>query len=159
SRFVLHRLAALGPAATELARAVAVLGDDSEPLLAVRMSGLSQDDAREAADDLVRAALYEDLAPGERQTRHAAAAEALAREGASAERVTAHLLLTLPTGDQHRVGIFRSAATAATHRGAPRAAAAYLRRALAESPSGQDRGEILAELGWYEVATVQFEAA
>jgi DNA-binding CsgD family transcriptional regulator len=34
-----------------------------------------------------------------------------------------------------------------------------LRRALAESPSGQDRGEILAELGWYEVATVQFEAA
>src|SRR5262249_14356684 len=32
SRFVLHRLAALGPAATELARAVAVLGDDSEPL-------------------------------------------------------------------------------------------------------------------------------
>ena len=158
SRFVLHRLAALGPAATELARAVAVLGDDSEPLLAGRMSGLSQHDAREAADDLVRAdifvpaerlgfvhpivraALYEDLAPGERQARHAAAAEALAREGASAERVTAHLLLTPPTGDQHRVGTLRSAATAATHRGAPRAAAAYLRRALAESPAEQDRG-------------------
>src|SRR5215470_13810812 len=96
SRFVLHRLATLGPAATELARAVAVLGDDSEPLLAGRMSGLSQEKAREAADELVRAdifvpaerlgfvhpivraALYEDLAPGERQTRHAAAAEALA---------------------------------------------------------------------------------
>src|SRR5215467_290489 len=58
SRFVLHRLAALGPAATELARAVAVLGDDSEPLLAGRMSGLSQDDAREAADDLVRADIF-----------------------------------------------------------------------------------------------------
>ena len=141
SRFVLHRLAALGPAATELARAVAVLGDDSEPLLAGRMSGLSEDDAREAADDLVRAdiflpaerlgfvhpivraALYEDLAPGERQARHAAAAEALAREGASAERVTAHLLLTPPTGDQQRVGTLRSAAAAAAHRGAPRAAA------------------------------------
>src|SRR5215469_2899588 len=177
SRLVLHRLATLGAAATELARAVAVLGDDSEPLLAGRMSGLSQDDAREAADDLVRtdiflpaerlgfvhpivrAALYGDLAPGERQARHAAAAEALAREGASAERVTAHLLLTPPTGDQHRVGTLRSAATAATHRGAPRAAAACLRRALAESPSEQDRGEILAELGWYEVATMQFEAA
>ena len=177
SRFVLHRLAALGPAATELARAVAVLGDDSEPLLAGRMSGLSHDDAREAADDLVRAdifvpaerlgfvhpivraALYEDLAPGERQARHAAAAEALAREGGSAERITAHLLLTPPTGDQHRVGTLRSAATAAAHRGAPRAAAVYLRRALAESPSEQDRGEILAELGWYEVATMQFEAA
>jgi len=58
SRFVLHRLAALGPAATELARAVAVLGDDSEPLLAGRMSGLSQDAAREAADDLVRADIF-----------------------------------------------------------------------------------------------------
>jgi DNA-binding CsgD family transcriptional regulator len=177
SRFVLHRLATLGPAATELARAVAVLGDDSEPLLAAQMSGLSQDDAREAADDLVRAdifipaerlgfvhpivraALYEDLAPGERQARHAAAAEALAREGASAERVTAHLLLSPATGDQHRVRTLRSAATAAAHHGAPRAAATYLRRALAESPAEQDRGEILAELGWYEVATMQYEAA
>ena len=177
SRFVLHRLAALGPAATELARTVSVLGDDSEPLLAGRMSGLSQDDARAAADALVRAdiflpaerlgfvhpivraALYEDLAPGERQARHAAAAEALAREDASAERVTAHLLLTPATGDQHRVGTLRSAATAAAHRGAPRAAAAYLRRALAETPAEQDRGEILAELGWYEVATMQFEGA
>src|SRR5215469_366555 len=177
SRFVLHRLAALGPAATELARAVAVLGDDSEPLLAGRMSGLSQDDAREAADDLVRAdifipaerlgfvhpivraALYEDLAPGERQARHAAAAEALARESAPAERVTAHLLLAPPTGDLHRVGTLRLAADAAAHRGAPRAAATYLRRALAESPAEQDRGEILADLGRYEVATMQFEAA
>jgi len=177
SRFVLHRLAALGPAATELARAVAVLGDDSEPLLAGRMSGLSQDEARVAADDLVRAdiflpaerlgfvhpivraALYEDLAPGERQARHAAAAEALAREGASAERVTAHLLLAPPTGDQHRIGTLTSAAAAAAHRGAPRAAATYLRRALAESPAEQERGEILADLGRYEVATMQFEAA
>jgi DNA-binding CsgD family transcriptional regulator len=177
SRFVLHRLDALGPAATELARAVAVLGDDCQPLLAGRMSGLSQDDARQAADDLVRAdifvpaerlgfvhpivraALYEDLAPGERQAWHTAAAEALARDGASAERVTAHLLMTPPTGDQGRVGTLRSAATAAAHHGAPRAAVGYLRRALAESPAEQDRGEILAELGWYEVATTQFVAA
>src|SRR5262249_36491598 len=57
SRFVLHRLATLGPAATELARAVAVLGD-SEPLLAGRMSGLSQEKAREAADELVRADIF-----------------------------------------------------------------------------------------------------
>src|SRR5262249_60118174 len=116
---------------TELARAVAVLGDDSEPLLAGRMSGLTQDDARVAADDLVRAdiflpaerlgfvhpivraALYEDLAPGERQARHAAAAEALALEGASAGPVTRHLLRPPPTGDQHRVGTLRPAATAA----------------------------------------------
>jgi len=177
SRFVLHRLAALGPAATELARAVAVLGDDSELTLAGLVSGLSGAAARQAADDLVRAdifvhaerlgfvhpvvraALYENLAPGERQARHAAAAEALTAEGAPAERVTVHLLLTAPTGDQRRVGTLRSAAASAARRGAPRAAAERLRRALAESPDGQERAEILAELGRYEVATMQFDAA
>jgi len=177
SRFVLHRLAALGPAATELARAVAVLGDNSEPLLAARVAGLSEVAVRQVADDLVRAdifisderlgfvhpivraALYEDLPPGERQARHAAAAEALGRDGASPERVTAHLLLTVPTGDQRRIHTLRSAAADAAHRGAPLAAATRLRRALAESPAEQERGEILAELGRYEVATMQFEAA
>jgi DNA-binding CsgD family transcriptional regulator len=176
SRFVLHRLATLGRAATELARAVAVLGDDSGLEFAGRVSGLSEDAARMAADDLVRAdifaprermafvhpivraALYEDLAPGERQARHAAAAEALAGEGASPERVTAHLLLTAATGDQDRVEVLRSAADVAARRGAPGAAAARLRRALAESP-GEQRAEILTELGRYEVATMQFEAA
>ena len=58
SRFVLHRLATLGPAAGELARAVAVLGDDSEPQLAGRVSGLSEDAVRAAADDLVRADIF-----------------------------------------------------------------------------------------------------
>ena len=177
SRFVLHRLATLGPAATELARAVAVLGDDSELQLAGRVSGLSEDAARRAADDLVRAdifvgverlgfvhpivraALYEDLAPGERETRHAAAAEALAQEGASSERVTAHLLLTAATGDQRRVEMLRSAARVAARRGAPGAAAARLRRALAESPGERERAEILTELGRFEVASMQFEAA
>jgi MMPL family len=101
-------------------------------------------------DPIVRAALYEDLAPGERQARHAAAAQALAQEGASPERLTAHLLLTAPTGDQGRVE---------TLRGAPRAAAARLRRALAEGPGEQERAEILTELGRYEVAAMQFETA
>jgi DNA-binding CsgD family transcriptional regulator len=177
SRFVLHRLATLGPSASELARAVAVLGDDSDLQLAARVSGLSDDAARAAADDLVRAdifvraarlgfvhpivraALYEDLAPGERQARHAAAAEALAHEGASPERLTAHLLLTDATGDRRRVETLRSAATSAARRGAPRAAAARLRRALAESPGEQERGEILAALGQYEIAATQYEAA
>jgi DNA-binding CsgD family transcriptional regulator len=177
SRFVLHRLARLGPSASELARAVAVLGDDSELQLAVRVSGLSEESARAAADDLVRAdifvgaerpgfvhpivraALYEDLAPGEREARHAAAAEALAGEGASPERVTAHLLLTAPTGDGRRVEMLRSAARVAARRGAPGAAAARLRRALAESPGERERAEILAELGRFEVASMQFEAA
>ncbi len=177
SRFVLHRLAALGPDASELARAVAVLGDDSELELACEVSGLSEDAARTAADDLVRAdifasverlgfvhpivraALYEDLAPGERQARHAAAADALAGEGASPERVTAHLLLTAATGDPGRVELLRSAARLAARRGAPGAAATRLRRALAESPEEHERAEMLTELGTCEVASMQFEAA
>ncbi len=177
SRFVLHRLAALGPPATELARSVAVLGDDSEPHLAATVSGLSEEATREAADDLVRAdifahgerlgfvhpivraALYEDLVPGERHARHAAVAEALAALGATPERITAHLLLTTPTGDRRRVQTLRSAAASAAHRGAPQAAAASLRRALAESPGEQERAEILTELGSYELAAMQFEAA
>ncbi|MBV9197380.1 MAG: AAA family ATPase [Solirubrobacterales bacterium] len=177
SRFVLHRLAALGPSATELARSVAVLGDDTELPLAAQVSGVSETAARDAADDLaradvfargerlgfghpiVRAALYEDLVPGERQARHAAAAEALVSVGASPERVTAHLLRTPPTGDPTRVGTLRSAATGAAHRGAPRAAAERLRRALAESPLEDERAEILSELGRYEIAEMQFEAA
>ena len=81
-RFVLHRLATLGAPANELARAVAVLGDDTELQLAGQVSGLGEEAAAAAADDLVRAdifvrrtrlgfvhpivraALYEDLAPG-----------------------------------------------------------------------------------------------
>ena len=177
SRFVLHRLATLGPAASELARAVAVIGDDSELQLAGRVSDLSEDAVRAAADDLVRAdifasverlrfvhpivraALYEDLAPSELQARHAAAAEALAQEGASPERVTAHLLLIAATGDQRRVEVLRSAARVAARRGDPGAAAARLRRALAESPGERERAEILTELGRFEVTSMQFEAA
>ena len=175
-RFVRYRLAGLGPAAADLARAVAVLGDESELPLAARVAGLDPDPARAAADDLVRAgifspderlgfahpivraALYEELAPGERQAQHAAAAQALAAGGAAAERVTAHLLLTAPTGDQQRIGTLRAAAASAVRRGAPGAAADRLRRALAESPAEQERAEILTELGRCELATMRFEA-
>ena len=177
ARFVLHRVSALGRSASELANAVAVLGDDSELQLVADVAGLTEEEAREAADDLVRAdifartahlgfvhpivraALYDDLAPGERQLRHAAAAEALMRLGASPERVTAHLLLTSANGDDRRVQTLRSAATASARRGAPLAAVTRLNRALDESPPEQERAEILAELGHYEVAAMRFEGA
>ena len=98
---------------------------------------MDEAEAREAADELVRAdifaaaerlgfvhpivraALYEDLAPGERQSRHAAAADALAQLGASPERVTAHLMLTSATGDAAGCRRCRSAAAAAATAGAP----------------------------------------
>ena len=176
-RFVVHRLAALGPEAASLARAVAVLGDDCEVPLAAQMAGLSPDASRLAADALVRAGLfnpaeslgyvhpvvratlYEDLAPGERQARHARAAGILAAAGAPAERVTAHLLLAAPNGDHQRISTLRSAAAGAARRGAPRAAATRLQRALAESPAEHERAEILTELGRCELATLQFKSA
>jgi DNA-binding CsgD family transcriptional regulator len=177
SRFVLHRLATLSPPCTDLARAIAVLGDDSRLGPACRVSGMTKATARAAADELVRAdifdrgerlgfvhpivraALYEDLAPGERQALHAAAATALEAEGASAERITAHLLLTTATGDQDRVRTLRTAAAGAARRGAPRATVVRLRRALAEEPPAAERGAILAEIGRYEVAATEFAAA
>lgn len=176
SRFVLHRLTALGPSAAGLARSVAVLGDNGELALAARVSGVSERAAREAADDLVRAdifapgeelgfvhpivraALYEDLVPGERQARRAAVAEALTAMGAPPERIAAHLMLTTATGDRRRVRTLKSAATRAARRGAPEAAAARLRRALAESPEEQEKAEILTDLGRYEVAAMHFDA-
>ncbi len=177
SRFVLHRLATLSPPCRELARAVAVLGDNSPLAMASDVAGVEPDRARSAADELVRAdifdrgerlgfvhpivraALYGDLAPGERQALHTAAASALAADGASPERVAAHLLLTTATGDPERIRALRAAAAGAARRGAPRAAVVRLKRALAEAPPEAERGAILAELGRYEVAAMAFEDA
>jgi DNA-binding CsgD family transcriptional regulator len=176
-RFVLHRLAALGSAPTELARAVAVLGDDTDVGMAGRVAGVAQEAVPAVADELVRAdvlapaehlgfvhpivraAIYEDLAPGEREQRHAAAADVLAAAQAPPERVAAHLLAARPAGDDRRVEILRAAADSAARRGAPEAAGVYLRRALEEPPAPVARGAILARLGGYELAAMRFSAA
>ena len=177
SRFVLHRVAALGTDATEVARAVSVLGDDTDVRVAAQVAGLPDDSTRSAADGLVRAdiltpsehltfvhpivraAIYEQMAPGERQLRHAAAAQTLTEEHAPPERVAAHLLLTAPARDARHSEILRAAARSAAKRGVPDAAALYLRRALDEQPPDGELGELLLELGRSEVAAMQFEAA
>jgi predicted ATPase len=117
ARLTLARLEAIGSEAGELARAVAVLGDGVESGLAASAAGLGEGSALVAADRLaaagilaherrlrfvhpiVRAAIYQRLLPGDRAARHAHAAAHLARAGAPAERVAAHLLLTAPAGD------------------------------------------------------------
>src|SRR5919108_207026 len=63
------------------------------------------------------------------------------------DHVAAHLLLTEPRGDRWVVDWLRAAARDAVARGAPEAAARYLRRALAEAPAQQVRGHVLLELG------------
>ena len=164
---VVQRLSRLSTAARQLAPAAAVLGE-ADLRLAAGLAGVDPGAAATAADELatagilgegrplrfvhpiVRAAVEADLAPGERAGLHAAAARRLANEGASAHRVAAHLLPTDPAGDDWVVDSLWPAARAAIANGAPDSAVAYLRRALAEPPSGRLRPGILLELGFAE---------
>ena len=176
-RFVLRRLERLGAPATELARTVAVLGGTSDVPLAARAAGIDPEEARNVADLLVRAdvfaadrelgfvhpiveaAIYEDLLPGERAARHAAVAGLLEQSGAPAERVATHLLQTTPAGDPATVATLRAAAASAAQRGAPAAAIGYLRRALDEPPTQEQRAAVLADLGQLETTRFDGEAA
>jgi tetratricopeptide (TPR) repeat protein len=177
ARLTLARLDAIGPEAGELARAVAVLGDGVEPRLAASAAGLSEDSARVAADRLaaagilapvrrlrfvhpiVRAAVYQRLPPGERAARHADAAAHLARAGAPAERIAAHLLLAGPAGDPARVSDLAEAARIARARGMPESGAAYLRRALEEPAPEEELHGLLLELGRIEHDLHDYAAA
>ncbi len=176
-RFVLHRLQRLGPQATELARSVSVLGGDADIPLAARAAGLEPEEAQPIADllvqaevfapeqelgfvhPIVRAAIYEDLLPGDRAARHLAAARLLHENGAPAERVATHLLKSRPTGDGRWVAALRAAAASAAERGAPVAAIAYLRRALDEPPAEEERAAVLTDLGRSEVARLEYQRA
>ena len=176
-RFVLRRLERLGAPATELARTVAVLGGTSDVPLAARAAGIDPEEARNVADLLVRAdvfaadrelgfvhpiieaAIYEDLLPGERAARHGAVAGLLEQSGAPAERVATHLLQTTPAGDPATVATLRAAAASAAQRGAPAAAIGYLRRALDEPPTQEQRAAVLADLGQLETTRFDGEAA
>ena len=164
---VRQRLSRLPAAARELARAAAVLGE-ADLRLAAALAGLDPGTAASAADDLaaagileegrplrfvhpiVRAAVEAGLPPAGRADLHAVAARRLADEGASVHRVAAHLLAAEPAGDDWVVNSLSSAARMAIASGAPDSAVAYLRRALAEPPSGRLRPDVLLELGFAE---------
>jgi DNA-binding CsgD family transcriptional regulator len=165
SRAVSARLSRLPPEATRLAQAVAVLGDDSDPRQAAALADLDARAASRAAaalarvdvlrpqppfgfaHPLIRAAVYESLAPVDRDLGHARAARLLGDAGAHPELVAAHLLLAPPGADSQVVATLREAARRAGARGASESTVAYLRRALAEPPPDADRAELLLELG------------
>jgi DNA-binding NarL/FixJ family response regulator len=161
-RSVQLRLAALPPAAQAIARAVAVLGPRATLL---RVRTLADVDAGEAtaavealavADLLVdaepleyvhplaEAAVLDSLAPAAAAELHARAARMLD----DPEEAALHLLRARPAGDPETVATLRAAAASAVERGAPDAAAALLRRALAEPVEpGPERAEVRHELG------------
>ncbi|HZD87624.1 MAG TPA: AAA family ATPase [Gaiellaceae bacterium] len=160
------RLARLPAEATAVARAVAVLGEDAELSVVAELAELDRGLAAHAASTLarsallhfdvtlgfvhpvVRAALYAQLTPPEREAAHTRAAQVLSEHNASAERVAAHVLLTPTGGGVFAVDALSMAAEASLHRGDPRGAARYLRRAL-EEDIGPDtvRCELLYRFG------------
>jgi DNA-binding CsgD family transcriptional regulator len=165
ARAVLVRLAALSPAAVELARAAAVLGQDAPLEAAAELAGLAPEDAAEAADALaasyvlgperqlnfihpiVRSAIEEEMPPSRRRDAHARAARILAARGADPERRAVHLLVADPAGSGEVVATLRDAARRAGERGASRNAVTYLSRALEEPPEPDLRPQVLEELG------------
>jgi DNA-binding CsgD family transcriptional regulator len=164
-RAVRARLRRLGPECAALARAVAVLGDPADPVLAARLAGLAEDEASEAADRLAKASILESGRPlafvhalvrasidaemtvGERAREHERAAAVLARAGADADRVALHLLVARRRGDVQTVETLRRAGAGANRRGAPEVAVTYLRRALAEPPPDNLLAVVAHELG------------
>jgi ATP/maltotriose-dependent transcriptional regulator MalT len=162
---LLLRVGRLDPRAPALARAVAVLGPGATLARAAALAGLDRGQAGRLAaaladadvlapalplrfvHPLVRASVYDDIAPGERGMLHRRAAELLAGEDADPEAIALQLLPVQPGGDAWVVATLRAAARAAVSRGAPEVASRYLRRALDEPPPPGTRPELLLELG------------
>jgi DNA-binding CsgD family transcriptional regulator len=168
ARAVALRVARLGPAAGEVARAVAILGDGAQLRHAAALAGVGLADAAAAADELagigvfepgtplrfvhpiVRTAVHDDIPEAGRGLAHAEAARLLAADGADLDAVCAHLLVCEPAGSLEVVGRLRAAAARALGRGGAESAVSYLRRALAETADVGLRAGLLAELGWAE---------
>ena len=166
---VLLRLSGKPPAATALVHAVAVLGNGASVAEASALAGVSTDDALEAADllatlgifepggglefahSIVRTAVREDMGGRSAALAHARAAKVLAELDAPAERIAAQVVAADPVGDPWRVELLRRVAADALARGAPAAAVAWLRRALAEPPPAEFRLGLISELGTAEL--------
>ncbi len=172
---VLTRLARLGADAVALARATAVLGPGAEVAVAAELAELAPAASELIADrlaaaqilaparpleffhPLVGAAVRQEMAPGALRLAHRRAAAIVARDDAVA-RVAAHLLASAPAADPWVVERLGEAATDALERGAPEAAATYLRRAVAEPPAPADRARTLLSLATAEWRAGQREA-
>jgi DNA-binding CsgD family transcriptional regulator/predicted negative regulator of RcsB-dependent stress response len=160
---LLARLRGVDPRALRLGQAVAVLGDPCELRQAAAVAGVAMTDAARLAaslvrleiletDDplaflhpIVRGALDASLGTDERDSAHRSAARLLDADGAPSGRVAAHLVRVRPAGDVWVLACLLEAARTAMEEGAPDAAAALLRRALAEPPPPEGRVAVLRE--------------
>ncbi len=166
---VATRLAELGQECVSLAQATAILGSGAALQSAAELVGLEREAAAHAADQLrsagimttgrplvfvhpvVAEAVLERIPESGRAAMHAQAAKQLLAAGRAADQAAAHLLSAEPYGERWVVDILRDAAREALAQGAPEAAVAYLRRAVAEPPPSEQRLEILVQLGRAEM--------
>ncbi|MFI9201292.1 LuxR C-terminal-related transcriptional regulator [Streptomyces sp. NPDC053048] len=155
----------------ELAKALAVLDDGTDPDLVGRLAGLDAPGHREALAALrrlgllapapgtrfvhhaVHDAVEDSMTPAEQEELHTFAALLLHRGGHRAEQAAAQLLAATSCQDDWAMDVLRAAADAARSRGAHEEAARYLRRALlGSSHSGPDRAALLVDLATVERA-------
>jgi DNA-binding CsgD family transcriptional regulator len=159
------RLARLPADAAQLARAVAVLGDDAHLRRAARLAQVDAGAAAAAADalvvadvltsddplrfrhPLVAASVYESIPDQARAVAHRRAAQLLQEEAAAVDRVASHLLRAPREGRAWVVDALTQAADHARALAAPGEAARLLRRALEEPPAPDRRAATLIALG------------
>ncbi|WP_236074352.1 ATP-binding protein [Streptomyces tardus] len=152
----------------DLAAAIAVLGEQADPLALARLAGLDSLGytgalralgalGMLAADEprfvhrAVRDAAESTLTMTQREQMRDEAANLLYTAGAPAEQVAAQLMAVVTRHQPWAVDVLRAAADTALRRGAPDAAARYLQRALLDSPAdGVDRARLLVELATAE---------
>jgi DNA-binding CsgD family transcriptional regulator len=163
-RLVGDRLERLTPAATALARAVAILGSQADRTNAQALAGLEPVAAIEAeeqlraervlaaegftfAHPLVAAATRATIPAAQAADMHAGAARQLAEAGASDQLVAEHLWHAPRSGSPAVVATLRRAADGARRVGAPAAAARLLQRAWAEPPTPDVTDDVALELG------------
>ncbi|MFN8112280.1 MAG: AAA family ATPase [Solirubrobacterales bacterium] len=169
ARAVNERIAGLGPGATELAAAIAVLGNEADLATAGHVANLAPAAAAEAADRLARAgilepklafrfihpivrtAVAEAMGPGELDAAHRRAAGILSERATDPDLIVAHLAATAPQCDAGVASALLDGARRAVGRGAPAEAAALLRRAIVEPPGADLRHRVLLELGIAEL--------
>jgi DNA-binding CsgD family transcriptional regulator len=162
---VAERVERLGPGATEVVRAAAVLGDASDLRAVAALAAVERPRAAEIVDGLaaatvlvddpghafvhplLRAAVYEAIPAARRSEAHGRAATLLREHGAEPEAISAHLLACAPGGVPGAFEALDAAAHRATARGAPESTVAYLQRALPEAGDRARRGDVLHRLG------------
>ncbi|MCW3065153.1 MAG: transcriptional regulator, LuxR family [Solirubrobacterales bacterium] len=159
-RSVAARLDALGPDATRVAEAAALLGSNPTLPQVSALADIPLEDAATAARDLGRAdilgagprldfrhpllrtAILANLGEVAAAARHARAARVLFDLSAPAEEVAAHLLACPPVGEGWAAEMLERAAREAQAHGSPAMASRLLERALDE-PVGEDRRAVL----------------